>query len=282
MRRQQAFAERQLLGMKSYLINLDRSPERLAHFTEQARRAGLDFDRISAVDGRTLDETQRSDVVSRHFEFQPLNPGEIGIFLSQRSSWQRLLDSGEPMAAVFEDDVVLAARAGDLLQRIEAGGWRGDIIKLETTCRQVVLGDACCRLTDQHLLSPLCSWHGGAAGYVITRAAARRLLQATWPLADPVDQVLFNPMSRISASLRLLQLTPGLCIQKTILERGHEAGGVFGTTIDRHASRGSLLRHGLWIDLRRAWLRQRERMRRRRLAREPGHRMETVAFDGHL
>ena len=32
-------------------------------------------------------------------------------------------------------------------------------------------------------------------------------------------------------------------------------------------------------ELRRAWLRQRERMRRRRLARSAGHRLETVAFD---
>lgn len=265
--------------MKAYLINLDRSPERLAHFSVQARRAGLAFERIAAVDGRALDEAQRARSVSPRFEFQPLNPGEIGIFMSQRTAWQRLLDSGEPMAAVFEDDVVLAARAGELLGRIAAGDWRADIVKLETTRRPVVLGEACCRLDDRHLLRPLRSWHGGAAGYVITRAAAQRLLQATWPLADPVDQVLFNPMSRISASLVLLQLSPGLCIQKNILERGHAPDGVFGTTIDRHASRGSLLRHGLWIDLRRAWLRQRERMRRRRLARSAGHRLETVAFD---
>jgi hypothetical protein len=54
---------------------------------------------------------------------------------------------------------------------------------------------------------------------------------------------------------------------------------VFGTTIDRHATRGTLLRHGLRTDLRRAWLRQRERMRRWRLARQPGHRLVSVAFD---
>ena len=62
--------------MKAYLINLDRSPERLAHFSAQARRAGLAFERIAAVDGRTLDEAQRARSVSPRFEFQPLNPGD--------------------------------------------------------------------------------------------------------------------------------------------------------------------------------------------------------------
>jgi glycosyl transferase family 25 len=265
--------------MKCFLINLDRSPERLKHFTDQADRAGLVFERISAVDGRSFSPGERAEFVSPHFEFQPLNPGEIGIFLSQRSAWKRLLDSGEPMAAVFEDDVVLAKRAGVLLERVATSAWNADIIKLETTRRPVVLGQNCCQLDEHYLLSPLRTWHGGAAGYVITRAAAQRLLQATWPLADPVDQVLFNPMSRISSSLTLLQLTPGLCIQKNILERGHTPDGVFGTTIDRHVNRGSLVRHGLWIDLRRAWLRHQERMRRRRLARSAGHRLQTVAFD---
>lgn len=265
--------------MKAYLINLDRSPERLAHFSAQAARAGLRFERLPAVDGRAIDPAERARMLSPRFEFQPLNPGEIGIFMSQRSAWQRLVDSGEKMAAVFEDDVVLCAQAGRLLDRLAEGGWQADIVKLETTHRRVVLGPPCGQLDDGHRLQPLCSWHGGAAGYVITRDAAARLLAATWPLADPVDQVLFNPMSRISATLRLLQLVPGLCIQKNILERGHAADGIFGTTIDRHTSRGTLLRHGLAIDLKRAWTKQRERARRQRLARQPGHQFDTVAFD---
>jgi glycosyl transferase, family 25 len=265
--------------MKAYVINLDRSPERLQFFSAQAARAGVAFERLSAVDGRQLGDAERARAVSPRFQFQPLNPGEIGIFMSQRSAWQRLVDSGEPMAAVFEDDVVLCAGAGALLARLAHGSWQADIVKLETTQRRVVLGQPVAQLDPRHALRPLCSWHGGAAGYVITRGAAQRLLAATWPLADPVDQVLFNPMSRISASLVLLQLCPGLCIQKNILERGHAADGVFGTTIDRHRSRGRLWRHGLVIDLKRAWTKQRERWRRQRLARTPGHRLVTVPFD---
>jgi glycosyl transferase family 25 len=265
--------------MKAYVINLDRSPERLAHFSDQATRAGLAFERLPAVDGRKLDAAERERAISPHFQFQPLNPGEVGIFMSQRAAWQRLVDSGEPMAAVFEDDVVLSAQAGRLLEALSQAGWQADVVKLETTQRPVVLGTPETNLDATHALRPLRSWHGGAAGYVLTRACARRLLDATWPLADPVDQVLFNPMSRICASLNVLQLSPGLCIQKNLLERGHTAESVFGTTIDRHRSRGLLLRHGLAIDLRRAVLKQRGRWRRWRLAQTPGHDLQAVAFD---
>lgn len=269
--------------MLAYLINLDRSPQRLAHFSAQAAHAGVRFERLPAVDGKAIPPAERTRMLSPEWQFQPLNPGEVGIFLSQRLAWQRLLDSGADMAAVFEDDVVLSGQAGRLLALLAQGGWSGDVVKLETTQRPVVLGEPVHRLDDAHSLRPLCSWHGGAAGYVITRAAAGRLLSATWPLADPVDQVIFNPLARVSASLRLLQLMPALCVQKNILERGRagasDGDGAFATTIDRPATRGRLLRHGLATDLRRAWLKHLERRRRSALARQPGHAYISVPFD---
>lgn len=279
------------VGLICYLINLDRSPERLAHFAAQARAQGLAFERIPAVDGRLVDAAERQRCLATRFEFQPLNPGEMGVFLSHRAAWTRLVDSGEPRAAVFEDDVALApdtAAALDALDGPEAlcdGPAAADIVKLETTDRPVVLGEPVGMglarpLPLGHQLRALRSWHGGAAGYVITQACAQHLLQATWPLADPVDQVLFNPMSSISARLQLLQLCPALCIQQNILDRS-QTSGVFGTTIDRHQTRGRLLRHGLVIDLKRAWTKHRERRRRRQLAKQPGMSLETVAF-GHL
>jgi glycosyl transferase, family 25 len=260
------------------VINLDRSPERLAAFAEQARAAGLAFERLPAVDGRQLSAAEQAQAVAPRFEFQPLNPGEIAIFMSQRAAWQRIVASGQPFGAVFEDDVVLAPATGRVLQAIASLAPAADLIKLETSGRPVVLTEPSWVLATGHGLRRLCSWHGGAAGYVVSRGAAQRLLQLTEPLADPVDQVLFNPLSRISASLTVLQAVPALCMQRNLLERQVE-GSVFGTTIDRHKSRGLLWRHGPWTDLRRAWKRHLERRLRRRLARLPGHDLCAVDFD---
>lgn len=265
--------------MLSYLINLDRSPERLAFFAEQAQRAGLAFERISAVDGRALTPKQREAAVAQRFEFQPINAGEIGLFMSHRAVWQRIADSGVAYGAVFEDDAVLSLRVAAVLAGIDAQQPAVDVIKLETTGRAVVLEGAALPLGAAHSLRRLRSWHGGTAAYVVSRAGALALLQATAKLADPVDQVLFNPMSRVSSSLRLMQVWPAVGIQKNILE-SHAAGGVFGTTIDRHKSRrGLLFRHGLLLDARRAWKKLKERRRRAQLARVPGHSLMPVPFD---
>lgn len=264
--------------MLSFLINLERSPERLAWFTGQATRAGLAFERIAGIDGRHLTLEQLRAAASERYAFQPINAGEAALFMGHRLAWQRLMDSGAAMAAVFEDDAVLSQRIVGVLDGIEMLAPVADVIKLETTRRRVVLRAPAAITASGHQLRPLCSWHGGTAGYVVSRSGAQRLLQATWPLADPVDQVMFNPLSGVSASLDLLQVCPGVCIQKNILEKVQD-DGVFGTTIGRNTSGGRLWRHGPLIDLRRAWLKQRERSRRQRLARQPGHEQQVVAFD---
>ena len=38
--------------MKAYLINLDRSPGRLAEADAQLHAAGVSYERVSAIDGR--------------------------------------------------------------------------------------------------------------------------------------------------------------------------------------------------------------------------------------
>ena len=264
--------------MIAVLINLDRSPERLAFFTAQAGAARLTFERLRAVDGRDLSPADLAAVVTPRFDFYPINAGETGLFLSHRAAWQRIVDHGGPYGAVFEDDAVLAASLGDMLARLEAARPDADVIKLETTRRSVVLAEAVATLPSGHALRPLLTWHGGTAGYVVSRSGAQQLLQATHLLADPVDQVLFNPLSRVGATLLILQAAPALCIQRNILER-HDDDSPFGTTIGRHRTRGRLWRHGPWIDLRRTFKKLLERRRRIGLSRQAGHQLLTVPWD---
>ena len=261
--------------MKCFLINLDRSPERLGFFDAQASKYGMPYERIPGVDGRQLSDIECDRMRSDHFDFQPINPGEIGLFLSHRSIWTRLIDQDLPYAAVFEDDAVVSPDIESVLMAIDAARPAVDIIKLETTGRKVVTESASQPLGKTHRLHKLLSWHGGTAGYVVTHAGARKLLEATWPLADPIDQVMFHPLSRVRPQLRVMQLEPAVCIQKNILEKSG-VDPVFNTTIDRHASRGPMFRHGLWVDLRRAWKKHLERRLRRRLAGQPGHRYQVV------
>ena len=265
--------------MQAYVINLDRSPDRLAFFQQQAAAAAISVERISAVDGRQLSEAELQDAVLPQFEFQPINECEIGLFMSHKRAWQKLVDSGACAAAVFEDDAVIAPEMGEILQAIDDRQPSFDVIKLESTLRKVVCERESLQLTDNSTLQRLLTWHGGTAGYVISADCAQRLLKLREKLADPVDQVMFNPMSKVCAELNIFQLTPAACIQNDILARHQQTDtDAFGTTIDRNVTRRRLFRHGVIIDIRRLLKKQQERRRRIKLARHPTNIEQAIPF----
>ena len=71
-------------SMQVYLINLDGDHERLAHFQRQARQAGIEFERLAAVDGRKLAPKDYQKLISPKFEFAPMTPAEFGLLGSHR------------------------------------------------------------------------------------------------------------------------------------------------------------------------------------------------------
>lgn len=255
--------------MKTYLINLDRSPDRLTFFQDQANKVGISVERISAIDGRSLPESTWKTIVDQRFEFQPINVYEVAVFLSHKAIWERMIRDRVSVAAIFEDDAILAPQIADTFRSIENAKVPFDVIKLETTLRSVVLTESGFRLSTGESLHPLRSWHGGAAGYVVSLEGAEKLSKATNLISDQVDQVMFNPLSKISSSLKILQCNPAVCVQKDLLHRGQPA--TFTSTIERKNTRGKLFRHGLFIDLRRMVKKLQQKRLAKRLAKQPGN-----------
>ncbi|MCU0711346.1 MAG: glycosyltransferase family 25 protein [Pirellula sp.] len=253
--------------MKTYLINLDRSPDRLEFFSDQARMLGLAFERVLAIDGRSLPESTWKAIVDERFEFQPVNVYEVAVFLSHKAIWERMIRDRVSMAAVFEDDAILAPQIVDTFRSIENAKLSFDVVKLETTLRSVVLKESHTCLASGETLHQLKSWHGGAAGYVISLQGAEKLSKATNLISDQVDQAMFNPLSKISSSLKILQCKPALCIQKDLQHRGQPA--TFASTIERKKTRGRLFRHGPLIDLRRLMKKLQQKRLANRLAKQP-------------
>ena len=122
------------LRLKTYLINLDRAEDRLAFMKEELSRVGLSFERIPAVDGRSIafPIPEFDAAVYRRCHGKRPNPSEVGCYLSHIECARRLLGSGESHALILEDDVALPADFGDLLRASlnEAETW--DILRLST------------------------------------------------------------------------------------------------------------------------------------------------------
>ncbi len=203
-----------------YVINLARSPERRAFMAEGLARAGVSPEFITAVDGRAC----RSNRPPR----AALSRAETALVLSHRKAWRRLLRSGAEFAVVLEDD----AHVGEGFAALLAADWRGlalDIVKLESLFGRVwiartgqsLAGRTVRRLGAEHLAS---------AGYLVSRAGARKFLTMTRALAEPVDHALFGREAIFSGRVRAYQLVPAIVAQDNLLPK-HQARRGIATTL---------------------------------------------------
>lgn len=202
--------------MRSYLINLDRRPDRLAAMTAQSRALGLDLVRVEAVDARAVEPGELDRWFAPGGPLGEIPRGDKACLLSHRAAWQAFLATDEAHAVFLEDDVRLSPAAGALLV---SDNWLPEgigVVKLEHygPHGQLVLLDRMRAVGEDFHLGRMLSRHTGAAAYILSRAAARLLLeQARFDL--PVDHLIFNPNnSSLFDRLSPWQLVPAVARQQ--------------------------------------------------------------------
>lgn len=211
--------------MKSYVINLDRNPERLAAIGSQLAGQGIAFERIVAVDARSLPAADLAEFRRRRPGMPWDHAGQIGCFESHFRAWRAIADGPEPHAAVFEDDVHVSEDLARYLGDTSPPG-RADIVRLEVSTNRILLRSGLRGTRDGE------PWHGRAilpvrstswcaGGYVISRDAADRLCRLPVETHQPVDYMLFClETSAVARSIRVGQVVPALCIQDKFLRTG--------------------------------------------------------------
>jgi len=179
-----------LPGLMVLLINLPRSTERRKRMELRLAALRLDYQTLSAVDGRArLDELLPSvDVAAfeRHVG-RDLLPGEIGCYHSHLLAWQHFLASDAQVLLVLEDDMVFHDDFADALRTALRGRAHWDMLKLA----KIRANQPVC----QGLLGPyrLNAYLGAATGfgaYLVQRDTVQRMLPALLPITAPIDRVL--------------------------------------------------------------------------------------------
>ena len=88
---------------KVFLINLDRSVDRLAHMQQQFDRLGMTVERVPAAEGLNIPAWMQSEFKGAH----QLSPGEVGCYASHLMVAHKIVAERLPYAVALEDDAVL-------------------------------------------------------------------------------------------------------------------------------------------------------------------------------
>lgn len=198
-------------GLQTWVINLDRAPERLARVSAQLQHLRLPFTRLSAVDARSLTPEQRGALdeaaYRRKHGMAPL-AGELGCYLSHVQAMQHFLASPAAFALVLEDDVLLHDSLPAVLHGLMQHADRWDVVKLSAVhsgTPQPVL-----EVAPGHQLAVMLSRCTGSSAYVMNRRAAQAYLQqpgGLLPMSLPYDHV-FDQGWRFGLKFRLVTPTP--------------------------------------------------------------------------
>jgi glycosyl transferase family 25 len=171
-----------------YVINLDRSEQRLAQIGANLAQHGFDFTRVSAVDGRLLPPDAPipldRDIFKRD-NGRDVLPGEIGCFMSHLNVLAALRDSSHSFGVILEDDGLVNDQFRPTLEGLtKVEGW--DLVKLVNN-RTKMFKAAYTLENGVEIGRCLHGPSGSSAAYIVRRSSAQALIDGLSPMRGPYD-----------------------------------------------------------------------------------------------
>jgi glycosyl transferase family 25 len=195
--------------LRTWVINLDRAPDRLQRISGQLQRLGLPWTRLRAVDAREMTKEQTDcldEATYRRWHGMTPLPGELGCYLSHVAVMHAFLATDAAYALVLEDDVKLGDSLPAVLRGLADCRGRWDMVKLSAVHSGTPV--AACEVAPGHRLAVMLSKCTGASAYLINRRAAKAYVAGLLPMALPYDHV-FDQGWRFGLKVRLV--TPPPC-----------------------------------------------------------------------
>jgi glycosyl transferase, family 25 len=170
-------------------INLDEDQRRRAAIEASFGSVGLSLQRLPAIRWAHLPAKEQGRLYNPALNdktfFIPLVDGEKGCYASHIAAWQWLLDSDAACAVVLEDDVIQLPGFAAVISAVAElpGDW--DMVKLIGRDREKLAQHK--QLVGAFELVRYRRIPSLAAGYVLSRRGANKLLNSRVPFARPVD-----------------------------------------------------------------------------------------------
>ena len=199
-------------GVATWVINLDRAPDRLARVSARLRALALPFTRLAAVDARQLLPEQLATLDTAGYERRHGKTavlGELGCYLSHVAVLQAFLATEAQAALVLEDDVLLHDGLPAVLAALMQHPAHWDMVKLSGVHSGTPVRVQ--PLAAGHALAVMLSRCTGSSAYLVNRHAAQAYLRqpgGLLPMQLPYDHV-FDQGWRFGLQVRLV--TPRPC-----------------------------------------------------------------------
>src|SRR6266568_5018172 len=178
--------------MYAYVINLDRSPDRRAHMIAELKKTGLDYEFVSACDGRDLDLNDPSVVTPELQTKSPFPANHGATALSHVRCYERMIAQGRDTALVLEDDLLLPADVNALTDAVAARLTGSEVALLSFTNPEPMkmAREGAVQLPQGRTLAlPIDPWQLDSGGaYVITREACERMIKSLVPVRACSDE----------------------------------------------------------------------------------------------
>ena len=178
--------------MYAYVINLARSLDRRAHITAELKKTGLDYEIITAVDGRDVDLCDRTIIDPYLTYWTQFLAGTAGAALSHLSAYRKIIADGLDEALVLEDDVILPADLGSLADAVadKLAGAEVALLSYGSFGLCKLSREGSIHLPSSRLLAlPIeIRMVHSAGAYIITREACERMIKYAPPVrVNPDD-----------------------------------------------------------------------------------------------
>ncbi|MDF9832503.1 glycosyl transferase family 25 [Ereboglobus sp. PH5-5] len=197
------------LPFVTYVINLDRYPERFETMSEALKREQIPCERIQAIDGRTRVFT-KDEIDLKAYEKNHGRPPGIGVaacYMSHLSTYKALLNSSYEFALIFEDDMLIHPGLRQLVI---------DSIKIKDSwdvLRFAGFHSGCPvrrkMINATHSMCYNFTSRTGGGCYMINRKAAKSYLEKMLPITVHIDHEY--PKSW-KYNLRIFSIYPAPCV----------------------------------------------------------------------
>lgn len=174
--------------LECYLINLDRSPDRLLQMQKRLEKMQLPFRRVSAVDGKQVVFTDKEINASKYEKYHGkyVTSTEVACYISHYDVLTLFLESDKEYALILEDDMEFCDDFMSILGELLSLHNDWDMVKLNGT-RSWAWPITKKNLSNHYQLVLNLLHQAKSGAYLVNRKAAESLVKNLLPMTVPYD-----------------------------------------------------------------------------------------------